>query len=462
MQVKRVLYGCHSYGDTKKREIKKMSNNEKVPQIILPQVFINSDDILNNLTSAIGVNRDLLPSKDSIDNVLQQLPALLNKIRPGLRDEKIVKMCIASGIGLFDSAINYVWNQTIIEIRKRIIVFGVDVISQIKNKKYEEKDIDELQDSTLLGLAHELNLISDEGFYFLSQCRDMRNNFSAAHPSLGEIDNYELINYINRCVKYSLSHENFTIGVNIKEFISLLKDAPFTEDRLDFWVQKINSTYQAQKDSIIIMLHSFYCDPQKQSVERGNVLKLSQKLRSFYSPKAISGIIDQYEEYIGKDNQIKIKASEDFMVRNNLMEILKNPTRHSIISKACKQMLIVHQNMNNFYNEPPFAEYLLQVSKQSQIPDSIKDEFVETIVSCAIGNAYGVSRAAEPYYNQIIQNFSPKEMQIMLNLPDKDGWTSYKIKNFHSCKNNYKEKLQLLDQNLMTPQMKTIYDLREK
>ena len=112
-----------------------MSNNEKVPQIILPQVFINSDDILNNLTSAIGVNRDLLPSKDSIDNVLQQLPALLNKIRPGLRDEKIVKMCIASGIGLFDSAINYVWNQTIIEIRKRIIVFGVDVISQIKNKK---------------------------------------------------------------------------------------------------------------------------------------------------------------------------------------------------------------------------------------------------------------------------------------------------------------------------------------
>ena len=61
------------------------------------------------------------------------------------------------------------------------------------------------------------------------------------------------------------------------------------------------------------MLHSFYCDPRKQSVARATVLQLSKKLRLNYSSKSISGIIDQYEEYVGKDDQQKVKASENLL-----------------------------------------------------------------------------------------------------------------------------------------------------
>jgi len=102
----------------------------------LPVIFEKSEDMIMKLTNLIAVPREVLPSKDKIDSVLQQLPSLLNNIRHDLCDEKIAKMCIAVGVGLFDSAINYVWNQTIIEIRKRVNTFGLDIVKQLKNKEY--------------------------------------------------------------------------------------------------------------------------------------------------------------------------------------------------------------------------------------------------------------------------------------------------------------------------------------
>ena len=57
-----------------------------------------------------------------------------------------------------------------------------------------------------LTLYLQLNLITEDGYFFLDQCRDIRNNFSAAHPTIGDIDNYEFISYVNRCAKYALGN----------------------------------------------------------------------------------------------------------------------------------------------------------------------------------------------------------------------------------------------------------------
>lgn len=426
----------------------------------LPAIFERSEDIITGLTQLVGVPREMLPAKDQIDNVLKQLPSLLADIRQDLRDEKIAKMCIAVGVGLFDSAVNYVWNQTVIEIRKRIITFGLDVVKQLKNKDYTEQDIDGLQDSQLLDLAHELNLINDEGYYFLNQCRDIRNNFSAAHPSIGEMDNYELVGYINRCIKYSLSTEEMTVGVDLKTLIATLGLSSYSDEQLEHWSQKIKQTHPAQKDAIITMLHGFYCDPSKQNNDRVNALNLSIKCKSDFNSKVISGIINQYEEYVGKNDEKKKKASEDFMIRVGLIDSLHNATRHSIISRLCSQMMTIHQGMNNFYNEPPFAEYLLLVSSQAEIPDTVKAEFVETVVSCAVGNEYGVSNAAVPFYDKIIQNFTPSEMEIMLKIPDGKSYTSYKVKKYPRCIYQYRHKVQLLNQTILPASLQPLYQSR--
>lgn len=213
-----------------------------------PTIFQQSEDSLSKLTMALNLPREILPASKDIDHVINELPELLGNMREDIRDEKIVKLCLASGVGLFDAAVNYIWDQTVIELRKKIIRFGLDVVSEILEKKYEEKDVNELQDSTLLDVCLTLQIINDEGYYYLSQCRDMRNNCSAAHPSIGKIDKYELVNYINRCIKFALSEDLIeVVGISIKDLLPVLSEKTFTSDQLSFWKQRIEDSNSIQK-----------------------------------------------------------------------------------------------------------------------------------------------------------------------------------------------------------------------
>lgn len=431
-----------------------------MPDLVLQNVTPNTEVVLSAICSDLHIPRTLLPSRQEIDQVWTQLPNLLTKIEQDLRDEKIAKMCVAVGTGLFDSAVNYVWNQSVIELRKRIIAFGLDVVKQIKSKEYTVRDIDALQDSDLLTLLLQLDIIDDEAYYFLSQCRDIRNNFSAAHPAMGNIDSYELLTYINRCVKYSLSRPRQIVGVDVRTMLSIIKNDQLDDQQVEAWKQKVATTHQAQKESIFSMFHGIYCDPAKQQIERANVLSLSIKCRPDFNSGIISSIIDQHEEYVATSDERKRAASEDFLIKIGLFDALKDAARHAVLSRLCKQMLQIHQSTNNFHNEAPFAEYLWAVSQQAPIPDTIKNQFVETVVSCAVGNEWGYAWAAAPYYDRMITNFSPKEIEIMLNIPNIDSYAKYKITTFPKCIVKYKEKVRLLNQTLIPASLLSLYKQR--
>ena len=77
---------------------------------------------------------------------------------------------------------------------------------EITGNPFDEQKLLDLQDSDLLTLCLDLNLITEDGYFMLDQCRDIRNDFSAAHPTIGQVDAYEFVNFLNRCAKYALSN----------------------------------------------------------------------------------------------------------------------------------------------------------------------------------------------------------------------------------------------------------------
>lgn len=103
-------------------------------EVKLPAIINNTNDVLDQLTTMLGVPRDLVASASEIQSAWNNLPEILNKIPPALRNEGMVRMCIAVSCGLFDSAINYVWNTAIIELREKIRRFGLNVVQQITTK----------------------------------------------------------------------------------------------------------------------------------------------------------------------------------------------------------------------------------------------------------------------------------------------------------------------------------------
>lgn len=414
--------------------------------INLPAVTGSTLPVLDQLTQALGVPRTILASSGEIETAWTNLPGVMKKIPPPLRTEGLARMCVAVASGLFDSAINYIWNSSVIELREKVKRFGLNVVEQITGKSgFDEAALLDLKDAELLSLCLKLNLITEDGYFFLDQCRDIRNNFSAAHPVVGKIDDHEFIGFANRCAKYALGNEHNPVGVDITAFMVAVKGGKFSADQKNQWVQRIQKTHEAQQYLLFGTLHGIYSDPASNEESRVNALAISADFAPHFTPKARSDLINRHHDYIAKGDEKRHKASQQFFEKLGMLAILGEHEVHSLISNACKRLLSVHQSYDNFYNEPPFAERLLQLSQQVAIPDSVKEELVTTVVTCAAGNQYGVSNAALPYYEKMIKGFSPSEVEIMLSLPNKKTIVGVRVKSYFGCKARYKGLVQLID-----------------
>lgn len=88
-----------------------------------------------------------------------------------------------------------------------------------------------------------------------------------------------------------------------------------------------------------------------------------------------------------------------------------------------------HYEYNNFHNEEPHAKNLFKyVHETGDVPESIRYEYVKTLVICRLGNCYGVAHSAQPYYDELIRLFQDdciknflkllKDEEVLVNLDD--------------------------------------------
>jgi hypothetical protein len=204
-----------------------VTKSNKNQALTLPDISNHSAGLLDQLTTALGVSREILGTDEQIDHAWRQLPRVLARIPAHLRDERVAKMCVAVACGLFDAAINYVWNATVVELRDKVRRFGIKVVPQILDRDFDEDTLLDLKDAELLELCLKLNLISDDNWFFLDQCRATRNSFSAAHPFDGNVDDDEFLTFVGRCQKHALSSQNNPKGVDTKAFLAAVKGPRF-------------------------------------------------------------------------------------------------------------------------------------------------------------------------------------------------------------------------------------------
>ncbi len=160
---------------------------------------------------------------------------------------------------------------------------------------------------------------------------------------------------------------------------------------------------------------------------------------------------------MAKGDQKRHTASRQLFEKLGILSLLDAHEQHSMISNACRKLTEVHYALNNFYNEPPFAERLLGLSQQIEIPDSVKEEFVESVLVCGIGNQYGVSNAAQPYIEKIIKGFSPHEVELLFGLETKKGIISRRLGAHASCRRHFKAIVEAIDESTVPTKYKERY-----
>ena len=170
---------------------------------------------------------DRFKNLEHVDNLLLEWENVKLAIRPDCRDDLCLeKAKTALQVDLNDAAINYIWNLTIDDLYKRIKKYGIDYFASainwngkpLKNKE----DLIEVKDYQIINGAYALGILPDEAQFFLQQCREIRNKFSTAHYPMGELDKLETMNFIKNCIKYVLTYDLPTPGIQIKDLIARL------------------------------------------------------------------------------------------------------------------------------------------------------------------------------------------------------------------------------------------------
>ena len=374
------------------------------------------DLVVNEVVASLGMPRDILPPDEDISMALTLLPRELNLVPERLRNKFIAKAVVASSVGLFDGAIIYVWNCVITELRSRVSSFGMEMIAQISGSSKPDNFLDKIQDVDLIDLCYQLNIIDEQGHFYLQQCREIRNHASIAHPSNIDIDDRELINFISRCCKYGLSEITISTGIDIKSLNAILSIEDNSES-LDHFVSILNTTFRSQQTLIYQILYSNYIDPSKTSTVRANALRIAKSASNVLSdnPEIIVELLEKHQSNLLSGSKDKRINSTNFIEAIGQLNSLSDVEKISAFRKAINHLRSAHYGMNNFYNEPPFAERLQELSEKiNPIPEPIIEKYVEVNLECYVGNSYGVSWAAIGFCEKMLKNLTPKGIECML------------------------------------------------
>jgi len=247
---------------------------------------------LSRLTSALGIAQRA-GFDEEITYAWRDLPRELQHIPTNLRGELIARMCVAVSTGLFDGAINYIWNATILHLRDRVREFGLPVVAQIQQQDSKRNSCWIYRTANCSICCLKLNLISEDGFFSWINV-GIRETTSLRHIHQLETSMIaEFTTFLNRCVRYATRGRVLAARRGVGNFITAIKGATVYSGQCEVWLERIDATHDPQRELLFGTVHGIYCDPA--TSEPARLTRLICVKRTREVPAAIrSDLIDRH------------------------------------------------------------------------------------------------------------------------------------------------------------------------
>lgn len=329
----------------------------------------------------------------------------------------ISKFIGAIACGLFDAALNYLWDETILHIRKRVIQYDLDYFyanavggEKRKNLKSEE-DIKKLDDYELIKGAKAINLISDLGFQHLEYIKYMRNYASAAHPNQNELTGLQLISWLETCIKEVISLPILDDAIKIKELIVNIKSKEISNKDAEEISAFFNNLTTEQANNLSSGFWGIYTNPKIEEKTRKNIILLLPKLWKYVDEDTRNNFGLKCGYFAANNYQDEKKLARQFFQTVNAESYIPDDLRVVEIEEVISNLLTAHRNVNNFYTEPSFARQLKKIGG-NRIPNQINKRYVSAIVEVYLTNGFNPAWNAEPIYENLIKEFDEYQASI--------------------------------------------------
>lgn len=384
-------------------------------------------DFLDN----VGLPSDNIIAQQSERQIIgTNLPNYIQSLDPEIkRDARYLsKFVIGAGFGLFDYSLNAIWNEVVLDLRKKAITYGIDIffdsaVGGGKTREFykNEEDLASLKDAVLLDTCRKLELISDTTYKKLKHILDMRNDIGISHPTNYTINAFELLGWLQTCIQDVLNDRPTEAALQVQAFIKNLKthqnpiDAT-TQRTIESKISELASHHVA---SILRTAFGIYVAPETDLQVRKNISIIAPTLWSNCTdePKYKLGIIlEGYNTNLYKE---KYDLGEQFFEAVDGNPFRSKNERIIIVDTLLDQLLEKHNGWDNFHHEAPVADSLSSyIQDQNDILVNNVEKLVKVTMMCRIGRGVsycnGVSPRGKPYYEDILSQLGDKYAPIAI------------------------------------------------
>lgn len=378
---------------------------------------------LSDFLNSVGLPTEgiLVPIEER-RKVIFSLEELLNALPYDKRTQSIYlsKFAVSVVSGLFDGALNFLWDETVRALRRLVISFDLQYffsVAQSISSKYknlsDEKDLEFISEFDLLEATKRIGLISEIAYKELENINYMRNHASAAHPNSNELTGFKMVSFVEDCIQYAINATPDHSVIKIKELSKNFKKSSIPDDDFEFIAKDLLNQPQRRLDDFVISIFGLYCDEKQDEFVYKNIEKIACKIWSGISEDTRYLIGSKYGIYRKNADVFKKEKTQHFLELVNGLRYKDEDSLNAELLEKLQDLRSAHFGWNNFYNEYTHAKNIQSSMPANGIPQLIRTQFVKIICQCYIGNGLGcregVDEAAEPIYKEFIDRFGLEE-----------------------------------------------------
>lgn len=429
------------------------------------QLAESQERFLELLGSAgLPTNDIFVPLQERV-TVFANAQSLLGKMSDEARSSAVYvsKFFAAVSAGLFDAALNYIWDETVLHLRKRIEAYDLEYFYEIAASEDKRKDlktiedISKLTDDELLRGSLKIDLISETGYRNIDLVKYMRNNASAAHPNQLNISGLKLISMAEDCLKEVISTPIPPAAIAVQQLLSNVRESEVSvadakEIAAHFPDMGPDTTQRLAKGLFGIFYRRETTEPMRQ-----NIRLLAPLLWPFVDEVTRKSFGIRHAFFSANNHVAEKKYAREFLNVVDGLGYITDQQRAVEVLSLVDELENAHNGLNNFYNEVLPAKRLSSIlGSPANVPVGAEAKYISTLVKVFLTNGYGTANSANVYYLELIKDLTPKQAIYAVALIFDEGISS-KLQ-IPRCEAKFYEMIDLVEKKISTHAAKQLIE----
>lgn len=312
--------------------------------------------------------------------------------------------------GSYEMVSTYIWTKAINSLKNQLSKMGMSFIAEMLDRP----DINEhtnlqqaISEFEAIRLAEELGVINGTAAFRLKQAMETVTHFN--QPELNddpenELSEEETKSIIRSCIQGVLGYNKIEAAIDFKNFRTELEETTLTNES-PYVLKLVQSPYFFHRTTLRILLSLV-------KVATGAQLENSLANSNLIIPKIWNNLKHPEKYQVGRsyselfaDGKSKAASGlKQVLLKVRGFDFVPEDLRSTSFIKAANEILVAHEGMNNFYNEPAPTNTLYRMG--SVIPIPAFPICMTAILSVKLGNRYGVSNAAQDSVDLMLKPIS--------------------------------------------------------